>query len=139
MFVAAYLTGSNKTDISFVEFVQLSNIRNMIIFFVVFGLVYPFFGYLNQKIYLNRPFEEDKQEIIRLFSETNFVLYKDEDKKLIFRHKNPVTRFMRLYEDEIMIDYSENPILMNGLRRDTFRLTRMVQHITLRGSEEEQD
>ena len=58
-----------------------------------------------------------------------YILLSDEDKKMIFQHKNPVVRFMRIYEDRIEVDYSENPVIVSGLRRDVDRLARRVQQL----------
>jgi hypothetical protein len=100
----------------------------LVIFLVAFGFVYPMIGYVKQKIYASKPFDEYKQEVIRMFLQINFVLVSDEDKKLVFRHNGALARLMRLYEDTIVVDYSDSPILMIGLRRDTYRLSRMMQH-----------
>jgi hypothetical protein len=111
------------------ELIYATDVSKLVIFFFAFGLIYPFIGYSTQKVYLNRSFEEDKQEIIRLFSEFRFILEKDEEQKMIFRHKNPVARFMRLCEDRITLDYSQNPLEINGLRRDADRLVRLAQRV----------
>ncbi|MDR0295569.1 MAG: hypothetical protein LBH91_05195 [Prevotellaceae bacterium] len=123
-----YLGRGSHPDITFMDLIRRSNIPMLVIFLVAFGFVYPMIGYVKQKIYASKPFDEYKQEVIRMFLQLNFVLVSDEDKKLVFRHKSAVARLMRLYEDTIVLDYSESPILLIGLRRDTYRLSRMVQH-----------
>jgi len=100
----------------------------MLIFIAAFGFIYPFIGYIKQKIELNRSFAEDKQEVIQLFSAAGFVLEKDENNKLVFRNRSILSRVLRLGEDGVEIDYSDNPIVVSGLRRDAYRLARMVQH-----------
>jgi hypothetical protein len=36
---------------------------------------------------------------------------------------------MRLYEDSIELDYSDNPVILSGLRRDVDRLASRVQKL----------
>jgi hypothetical protein len=126
-----------KTELTFMEFIQQSKITNIVIFFVVFGLAYPLIGYVKQKVYASKPFEEYKQEVIRMFAQVNFELTADENKKMVFRHKNALMRFMRLYEDAIVIDYSDSPVLVLGLRRDADRLSRIIQYY-IRNAEKEE-
>ncbi len=132
IFVLTYLFGKGShSEATFMDLVLQSDVKSMVIFFVAFGLVYPLIGYVKQKVYLNRAFEEDKEEIIRMFSDLNFVLQKEEDKKLYFRHRNTITRIMRLGEDKVEVDYSDNPVVVSGLRKerkDAYRLSRMIQH-----------
>lgn len=129
VYVLTYLLGrGNNPDLSFMDLIRQSDINNMVIFFVAFGFIYPLIGFVKQKVYLNRPFEGDKQEIIRMFADVNFLLEKDENNQLYFRHKNPVARIMRLGEDKITVDYSDNPLVISGLRKDAYRLARMIQY-----------
>jgi hypothetical protein len=104
-------------------------LRSLAIFGVVFGVVYPLFGYVKRKVHTNHPLDEEKLEVIRLFADIRFEVLSDEDKKIVFRHRSPFIRFMRLYEDRIEVDYSENPVVLSGLRRDVDRLASRIQRL----------
>ncbi len=133
IFVLTYLFGKGShSEATFMDLVLQSDVKNMVIFFVAFGLVYPLIGYVKQKVYFDRSFEGDKQEVIRMFSDLNFVLQKEEGKKLYFRHRSMLTRIMRLGEDKIEVNYSHNPLIVSGLRKDAYRLSRMIQHYVRR-------
>ncbi|MDR3183920.1 MAG: hypothetical protein LBT49_00730 [Prevotellaceae bacterium] len=130
LFAVSFVLGNSSSNpITFMDLLQGSDLSSLVIFGVVFGVVYPLFGYVKRKVYTNHPLDEEKQEVIRLFAEVRFELQSDNDKKLIFRHKNPVARFMRLCEDRIEIDYSDNPVLLSGLRRDIDRLASRIQKL----------
>jgi hypothetical protein len=130
MFVIIFWLGKSPDNpITFKELLQKNNLGILITFGVVFGMVYPLFGYVKRKVHTNHPLDEEKQEVIRLFADVRFEVSSDEDKKIIFRHKSPVIRFMRLYEDGIVVDYSENPVILSGLRRDVDRLASRVQRL----------
>ncbi len=132
IFVLTYIFGrSGYSDVTFTDLVMQSDVKQMILFFVIFGFVYPLIGFIKQKVHLNRPFEEDKEDIIRIFADLHFVLEKEEDKKLIFRHTGTMARITRMFEDRVTVDYSDNQLLIiSGLRKDTYRLARTIQYFT---------
>ena len=128
-YVLVFYTGTKNSETqNFWDFVcAYGNLQNMIIFFTVFGLVYPLIGYVKQKVYASKSFDEYKEEVVCIFSRANFVLISDKDKKMVFRPKSGLLRLTRLYEDAIEVDYSDTPVLVNGLRRDAYRLSRRIQ------------
>ena len=130
VFVISFVLGnSSDNPITFKELLHGSDLTSLAIFGVVFGAVYPLFGYIKRQVYTNHPLDEEKQEVIRLFADARFELSSDEDMKITFRHKNPVARLLRLYEDRIEVDYSGNPVILSGARRDVDRLARRVQQL----------
>ena len=38
-------------------------------------------------------------------------------------------RAFRVYEDKVTIDYSSNPVIISGLRKDVFRFGRGIEYI----------
>ena len=105
-------------------------------FLLFFSFIYPFFGYITKKVFLSSTFENDKESIMRIMSENNFVQTSQFDNTLVFRHKSPFIRFLRMYEDQIVIEFSENPIAMSGQRRDVYRLARMIEYASRNNSQE---
>jgi hypothetical protein len=132
-----YMGRDSRAELTFMDFILQSDLRSMAWFLLVFGMVHPMIGYVKQKVHVSKPFEEYKQEVIRMFSEANFVLESDENKKLVFRNKSAFSRLMRLYEDAVEIDYSEATIVLSGLRRDAYRFARMIQYHTRNTEAEE--
>ncbi len=126
-----YLGGVQKKhpDITFWAFAQMSNLKQMILFLGAFGLIYPLVGFVNKKIYTNGPLTAaQKQQIEAMFAAAKYVLTKDENNVMVFRPKASYVRFMRLlFEDSIRLDYSDNPLVMDGLRRDVYRLARNIE------------
>ncbi|MDR0693839.1 MAG: hypothetical protein LBF81_00870 [Prevotellaceae bacterium] len=113
---------------SFMEFLQRSSLLKMVMFLGVFGLIYPFVGYITQKTSRSRPFSEgDKEAVIKIFANARFVPAKDDGSVLTFRIINPVARVTRIFEDAITVDYAANPLVVEGLRRDVTRLAKAVE------------
>ena len=104
-------------------------------FLFFFSLIYPIFGYIKKKVYINGPFENDREKIIQVFLNTNFVLVSSSETELVFHHKSPFIRLMRMYEDAIIVNFSENPITLDGQRKDVYRLARSIEY-AIRSNEE---
>jgi len=139
IFLISYFLGrSSHPGLTFMDLIRQSDTTSIVIFFVAFGLVYPLIGFVKQKVYASKPFDDYKEEVIRMFAQVNFVLVSDENNKMVFHHKNALSRLLRLfYEDAIEVNYADSPILLGGLRRDTYRLARMVQYY-IRNTEKEE-
>ena len=127
MLVVVYFTSSNQ-DITFWELIRPGQQTNLIILLVAFSVVYPFIGFTKQKIYTNRPFDEDKDAVIRIFTESGFMPASDNHGKLVFKAKRISMRVFRVFEDKITLDYTDNPLVMEGMRRDVQRIARHMEH-----------
>jgi hypothetical protein len=99
----------------------------MLVLIIVFAALYPFIGFAKIKIYLNKPIDEDKSEIIKLFNQRKYMLVGDENKILTFRLQNKFNRFTRMYEDSLELDYADTILTFKGLRRDVYRYKLMLE------------
>jgi len=127
MLVVVYFTSSTR-DITFWELIRPGQQTNLIILIVAFSVVYPFIGFTKQKIYTNRPLDQDKDAVIRIFTESGFLPASDNDGKLVFKAKRMSMRIFRVFEDKITLDYTDNPLVMEGMRRDVQRIARHMEH-----------
>ena len=120
---------SDHGELTFWEMIPFENYRRMALFLVVFAAVYPLIGFIRRKVYLNRSFAKDRDALIEPILYGNYQIQSEQDQKIVFRHKNPFIRFIRLYEDKITIDFSNNPIVIDGLRRDVYRFARSMEYV----------
>lgn len=97
--------------------------------FLAFGLIYPLLGFSKKEIYTNNDFGQKRKEIDGLFISAHYVLKSDDGKKMVWVLRNPVMRAFRVYEDKVTIDYSSNPVIISGLRKDVFRFGRGIEYI----------
>ena len=110
------------------------SIYKMLAFFVAVAAIYPALGFQKKPVYVSN-FKENKKEIIELFENANYVIDNETATSITFRLRNPFLRLMRLYEDHIIIDFSENPIMMEGLRKDILRFSRGIEYICRKDEE----
>ncbi len=122
---------TSEHTISFREFLQPesgNNLRSMIILIVAFSAVYPFIGFGKREVHMNRSFDKDKEVVTGMVSDMGYVLVSDYDNKLVFKSKRILTRIFRVFEDKITIDYSDNPLIISGMRRDIMRVSQHIQY-----------
>lgn len=110
------------------------SVYKMLIFFVAVAAVYPALGFQKKPVYVSN-LKEHKKEIEELFVNANYILAYEDATKMIFKLKNPLIRFIRLYEDSVIIDFSDNPVMMEGLRKDILRFSRGIEYICQKDEE----
>lgn len=104
------------------------SIYKMLAFFVAVAAVYPALGFQNKPVYVSN-IQEHKKEIINLFENANYVVASETATSISFKLRNPFLRVLRLCEDYVTIDFSESPVMMEGLRKDVLRFSRGIEYI----------
>ncbi len=101
----------------------------ILLFFIAFAAVYPFVGYQKKEIYSAENIKTKRDEIVTLFENANFVLESETATSMTFRLRNKFLRLIRTYEDAVVVDYSEIPATISGLRKDTLRFSRSIEYL----------
>lgn len=131
-----YYTSDHQAITSFWELIRPESQRNLIILIVAFAAVYPFIGFEKKEVYTLRAFDKDKDTVMDIVKECGYVLLSDQDNIMTFRVKNMVTRIFRVFEDKLVLDYSSNPLIVEGMRKDIARLaSHMEYHFRRMGNE----
>jgi hypothetical protein len=109
----------------------------MIIFFVVISLIYPLFGFIKKRVYLNKPFAEEREKIVEIFTNSRYKQVSETETTVTFRHTSPFVRAMRMFEDDVTVNFSDNPIILEGQRKDVYRIARTIEWFTRDSKKEE--
>ena len=109
-------------------FTEGGSIYKMLAMFAAFAAIYPAVGFQKKEIYVSN-FKENKREVIALFLNANYQIKEETDTTIVFSIKNPLIRAFRMCEDEIIIDFSGNPVIRDGLRKDVLRFSRGIEYI----------
>lgn len=112
------------------------SIYKMLAFFVAVAAIYPALGFQNKPVYVSNV-KENLPKIKELFENANYIVAQESATGITFRLRNPFLRVMRLCEDHVTIDFSNNPVMMEGLRKDVLRFSRGIEYIC-REAEEQQ-
>lgn len=105
-----------------------NSLYKMLAFFVAVAAVYPALGFQKKEVYISN-FKENKKQIVELFENANYVIASESATSISFKLRNPFLRVLRLCEDYVTIDFSGNPIVMEGLRKDILRFSRGIEYI----------
>lgn len=98
------------------------------IFFVIVAAIYPMFGYIRKEAHLNKEYSDVKDVVDNIFSTAGYRVASEDHDKIVYESSKPLVRFMRLYEDQIILNKSENPIVLEGGRKDVYRLIRTIEY-----------
>lgn len=83
-----------------------------------------------------KSFSEERINIVKIFNTVGYELEKEENGILTFRIKNKLTRFMRLfYEDMIEVEYDDGGVTISGHRRDVYRIARHIEFLNNRNDD----
>lgn len=108
----------------------------IIIFFIAVAALYPALSYVKKETFITGTYAENEDAIIRVFENYGYELVSQDEESATFRIRNKFTRFMRMYEDAIVITKGESPLILSGYRRDIFKLASGIQYAALKREEE---
>lgn len=111
------------------------SIYKMLVFFVAVAAVYPALGFQKKQMYVSNV-KEHRKEIVQLFENANYIIDSESATSISFKMRNPFMRLLRLYEDKVTIDYTDYPVLIEGLRKDVLRFSRNIEYYICREEED---
>lgn len=114
---------------------KAGSLPKIIIFFVAVAAIYPAMSYVKKECFITGTYEENEEAILKVFDNYGYELVSQDSEIATFRIKNKFTRFMRMYEDAITITKGESPLILNGYRRDIFKLASGIQYVALKREE----
>lgn len=110
------------------------SIYKMLAFFVAVAAIYPALGFQKKPLYVSNV-NEHKKEIKELFENANYVVASESATSISFKLRNPFLRVLRLCEDYVTVDFSDNPVMIEGLRKDVLRFSRGIEYICRKDEE----
>ena len=103
-----------------------SRMQLFFIIFIAYSFVYPLLVYGKKERYINGKFDDNKEGFIKSFGEFNYTLAEEKNNSLIFRKKSIMSRIMTMGEDRVEVNYTNNPVILKGIRKDLARLDRIL-------------
>ncbi len=119
--IAFLRRGDGITELKEV-FISSPRLKLFLVVVVAYSLIYPLLVFGKRERYINGRFSENRDGFIRAFAEQNYIPTKEKDMTLEFRKKSGFSRMMSLGQDKIEVDYSGNPVIIDGLRKELRRL-----------------
>jgi preprotein translocase subunit SecG len=103
-------------------FMKSERIRLFLIVVVAYSLIYPVLVFGKKERYINGKFSDNRDGFIKAFAEQNYILTREKETILEFRKKSGFSRIMSLGQDKIEVNYTNNPVIIEGLRKELRRL-----------------
>ncbi|MCK9627149.1 MAG: hypothetical protein M0R37_00990 [Bacteroidales bacterium] len=135
LIITIFALTSGQKEFNYESLFRAGTGIQLLVFFIVMSFAYPLVSFIKKRAYLNHPFAEEREKVLKVFENSNYIIVAQEATTITFRHKSPVTRLFRMYEDTIIVDFSDNPIILEGMRKDVFRLARSIEYATREVSE----
>lgn len=127
---------TKNTDITFAGLFREGSLPKLVIFFLLVAAIYPALGFVKRKFHLNGDYSKYAGTIEDTLKDAGYEIGSKDDEKVVFRHRKAITRLTRMYEDAIVFDLREDPIVVDGLRKDVDRILRAISYRISREEEE---
>ena len=119
---------TKNTDITFSGLFREGSLPKLVIFFLLVAAIYPALGFVKRKFHLNGDYAKYAGTIENTLKDAGYEIGSKDDEKVVFRHRKAITRLTRMYEDAIVFDLREDPIVVDGLRKDVDRILRAISY-----------
>jgi len=131
------LLTSKQDSVNLADLFKPGSLPKIAIFFILIAAVYPALGFAKRKLYLNGDIRKYRDIIVTSMENAGYTLYEDTSDHFVFRHKKGFVRLTRMYEDKITFSVLENPVLVEGFRKDVERVIRTIE-FRIRQEDEQQ-
>jgi hypothetical protein len=135
MVVFPLLSGGKMQSLKWNELIQNQRSSTLLMFFLAYAFVYPLIAYVKVKRHLNGTFADNREVFERVFETLQYIKTAESADKIVYRRKSKFARFAQWYEDSVVIDITQNPVIISGLRKGVARIDRMIDQLLIRASE----
>ena len=124
-----YLFSAQKmAGLSFVDLFKEGSLPKIALFFVVVAALYPKLSFYKKELYLDGDFTKYATMIDEVMKGLDYVLEKQEPGKVTYIKKSGYARLTRMYEDRVTFETADNPVLVEGYRKDLLRILSAVNY-----------
>ena len=127
-----YLYSTHKMPgIGFYDIFKENTLPQLLVFILAVGAAYPALGFTKKNVFatnLNRKTSDYADTIIEICRSKNYVLVSNENGILKFKAERIAMRITRMFEDIITIDLNDNPLKIEGLRKDVYRIASALDY-----------
>ena len=134
-FLILYLIGANENYDSFPEYLLSYAEPKLLGFYLLLVVIYPLVGFVNQKRHLNKDYSHNKEIVEKVFEQLGYEKTKENNDKVFFRKRTTVGRLALMFMDTVIVDKSENPIKIDGVRKEVKRINKELDTQLLDESE----
>ena len=132
---ALVLIGAVEGDINSIFEDGYNSIWKIAVFFILVASVYPKLGFITRTIDTDRGWNEAKGIVLDYMNEQRYTLESETPETVTFRFKGFGGRLMKMCEDRITITFTPQGWIVEGLRKDAFRIASGLEYRLTRQQE----
>ncbi len=106
-----------------------NNLIKMLAFLILVASVYPMFSFVKKDTFVSGGYAENAAEIHQVFEKQGYIKVSEDNEKVYYRKSSGLVRLMRYFEDEVSITKLESPLVIDGMRKDVYRLASSISYI----------
>ncbi|MCR5744867.1 MAG: hypothetical protein K6G41_03555 [Bacteroidales bacterium] len=118
-----YLFSAQKmAGLSFVDLFKEGSLPKIALFFVVVAALYPKLSFYKKELYLDGDFTKYATMVDEVMKGFDYVVETQEPGKVTYIKKSAYARLTRMYEDRVTFETADNPVEVEGYRKDLLRI-----------------
>jgi hypothetical protein len=135
-----YLFSSQKAaGLSFVDLFKEGSLPKIALFFVLVSAIYPYLSFQKKELYLNGPFINYAEMVDEVMQSLDYVKEGAEADSVRYVKRSGYARLTRMYEDQITFHTADNPVIVEGYRKDLLRILSLLNHRIRQESREQEE
>lgn len=124
-----YLFSSQKAaGISFTDLFKEGSLPKIAIFFVAVSAIYPMLSFYKKPVHLNGDFTKYAEMVDEVMKSFGYVKEKDEQGCVTYIKEGVYARLARMFEDRVTFTTADNPVYVEGYRKDLLRILSVLNY-----------
>ena len=124
-----YLFSSQKAaGLSFIDLFKEGSLPKIALFFVAVSAIYPFLSFQKKELYLNGPFTNYAEMVDEVMQSLDYVKDNKDAETVSYIKRSGYVRLTRMYEDRVTFQTADNPVIVEGYRKDLLRILSLLNH-----------
>jgi len=129
------ITGGKTPDITWSDFLHNQRFTIFMGLLLAYSFVYPLIAFAKIKRHLNGSFADNRAVFEKAFETLQYIKTEETPDRIVYRRKSQFARFAQWYEDSVVINLTENPVIISGMRKSVTRIDRIIDQLLIRASE----
>lgn len=125
---ALVLIGAVESNIEAIFEDGYNSIWKIAVFFLLVASVYPKLGFISRIVPVETSWNSARGTVVNYMSEQRYVIESESPDKVTFRFRSIGGRILKMYEDRITITITPEGWLVEGLRKDVFRIATALEN-----------
>ena len=125
---ALVLIGAVEGDINSIFEDGYNSIWKIAVFFILVASVYPKLGFITRTVDTDMSWNDAKDIVLAYMKDQRYVLESESPETVTFRFKSFGGRLIKMCEDRITITFTQQGWVVEGLRKDAFRIASGLEY-----------